>query len=133
LIAKGTHRFPSWGWTALLLAAGLALLAGAAFHARQHFHSPPPAPSHRTSASDLNRVATWMTLRYVSRMYDVPEPVLLRAVQVGPLQARRRTLAGIASLRGVETRTVLTEVRAAIRQYRQSNPARPTPTARPAP
>jgi hypothetical protein len=120
-------------WTLLLLAAGVALLAGAVWHARQHMHGPPPRPAQRTAARDPSRVAEWMTLRYVARAYNVPEPVLLRAVQVGPLQARGHTLRGIAAAKGVETQTVLAEVREAIRRYREANPVRPSPTPRAAP
>lgn len=130
MVAKSLQ---SRAWTMLLMAAGIALLVGAVWHARQYMHGPPPRPAQRTSARDLDRVAEWMTLRYVARAYNVPEPVLLRALQVGPLQARGHTLGDIASSRGEQTQTLLAEVRGAIRSYRAENPNRPTPTPRAAP
>jgi hypothetical protein len=126
-------RRRSFVWTVLLLAAGAMLLAGAAYHARQHMHGPPPHPRQRTAATDVNRIASWMTLRYVSRAYGVPEPVLLRAVQLDFPHARLHTLGGIAATKGVPTQTVLTEVRDAVRQYRETNPGRAIPAPRPTP
>jgi len=123
----------SRAWTVLLLLAGLALLGGAAYHVYHHVSGLPPPLTNRTAARDPNTVRPWMTLRYVSRAYAVPEPVLLRALGVGPQQARHHTLAGIAALKGVGTQTVLDEVRAAIRQYREAAQERATPAARPAP
>jgi len=126
-------RFRSNLWTMLLLAAGIALLAGAAFHALRHVHGLPPRPAQGASASNLNQIGPWMTLGYISRTYAVPEPVLLHALQLEPFQARRHTLAGIAVRKRVPVRTVVGQVRDAIRQYRAANPAPATPPARPGP
>jgi hypothetical protein len=115
------HSHHVQGITALAL--GLVVLAGVALYAHAHFQGLPPAGE--TSPSQTQHIAGWMTVRYISRTYDVPESLLLQALGINARQARFRSLASIARLQHTTTDHELAVVRAAIHAYR--HPATPTP------
>jgi hypothetical protein len=111
----------------ILVAAGCLLVLGSVLYARSRYNALHSHVNQR--AADVSTISPWMTLPYVSRAYNVPEPVLLNALGMNRLQARRHTLAGIAALRHSTTQAIIATVRAAILQYRAHPPS--TPVAAP--
>ncbi len=117
-------------WSAVLglglLLLGLVALLAVAYWARSTYRSVPPTVSSSAPAN-VETIAGWMTVRYIARTYDVPEPVLLQALGITARQARLRTLAGIARERHTSTDAELGAVRAAILRYRAAGGATPVP------
>ena len=66
-------------------------------------------PAHRNQP-----IEDWMTMGYVARSYGIPREQLAEAMAVKPAAGRRRTLADLASERGVDTGTLKAELRQAI-------------------
>jgi hypothetical protein len=100
-----------------LLLLGIVALLAVALILRSTFRSVPVAAS-KPAAPSVDSIAGWMTVRYIARTYDVPEPVLMRALGIDERQARRRTVAGIARAHHTSTDAELARVRAAILAYR---------------
>jgi len=59
-------------------------------------------------------IEDWMTVGYVARSYGIPRDQLAEAIAVKPTPGQRRTLADIATERGVDTDTLKAELRQAI-------------------
>jgi hypothetical protein len=76
----------------------------------------------------VSAIADWMALRYLSRAYGVPEPVLLAAVHQSEPEAQHRSLADLARLEHTTPDRIIAEIQAAIRQYWAHHPT-PTPIA----
>src|SRR5579884_3107864 len=81
-----------------LVSAGFFFLILASFLAVTYIQSPRPRVPPRRPP-DVNAIAGWMTVRYISRAYAVPETVLLDALKLSEEQARHQSLDHIARLK----------------------------------
>jgi len=54
-----------------------------ALHAFRKFGGPPPPPHTRGEIeTDVEKIRDWMTIPFISRMYDVPDDFLFEAVGI---------------------------------------------------
>jgi hypothetical protein len=117
------HSHHVQGITALTL--GVVVLVGVCLYARTHYQGIPQA-NGQTGPAQTQHIAQWMTVRYISRTYHVPEPVLLQALGVSAGQARFRSLESIADLKHTTADQEVAAIRAAIHAYR--HPPTPAPS-----
>lgn len=78
--------------TLILLLIGLGLLSVGFFGLRTLYafrefrgHRPPPpfaAEQSQDAETDVELIRDWMTIPFVARMYNVPPPVLYKALQI---------------------------------------------------
>jgi hypothetical protein len=71
-------------------------------------------------------IRPWMSVRYVSRSYGVPPPVLYKAVGVEPVPGDRRPLRELARQQNRPVNDLISELQEAIKEWRAS-PAPPAP------
>jgi hypothetical protein len=62
-----------------------------AIHAFRRFngHRPPPAGKVET---DVELIRDWMTIPFISRMYQVPDEVIFEALSIPPQKGRDKSL-----------------------------------------
>lgn len=72
-------------------------------------------------------IRPWMSVRYVSRSYSVPPPVLYRAIKVEPITRDRRPLRELAREQNRPVSELIAELEEAIKSWR----AHPTPPGPP--
>ena len=99
-----------------LFAGGVLLIVAVLFLASYMQQPRVRAPMGGSPAADA--IAGWMTLRYVSRAYDVPEPLLLSALDVTEQDARGQSLDQIAHRRNQSVEETVLIVRSTVEQYR---------------
>ncbi len=63
-----------------------------AFHALKKFQGQPPPPFHGEIETDVNEVREWMTVPFVSRMYNVPEDILFDALEIPSKGNRKKSI-----------------------------------------
>jgi hypothetical protein len=66
-------------------------------HAFREFrgHRPPPplsAPDAEQTETDVDLIREWMTIPFISKMYDVPSSVLFDALGIRPNRNREKSL-----------------------------------------
>lgn len=105
---------------ALLIVTGLLLTA--------YVHQPRPGAS-MSRPPEVNAIAGWMTLAYISRAYNVPEPLLLDALNMSDEDARGQSLDQIARRRHQTTQETILKVRSTVEQYRGQAASRVAPSA----
>ena len=112
------------------------------FHALREFrgHKPPHPPfapnADQPAQTDVTLIRDWMTIPYISRMYQVPPPMLFDAIGISHKGNEEKSLKQLNDeYFPAEDGVVLQKVKAAILALQP--PATPTlpsvPTAPPAP
>lgn len=71
-------------------------------------------------------IVGWMSVGYVAHSYDVPPPLLYRALRLPPHPPDKRPLNQIARRQNRPVRALVGELQVAISQYRS---AQPTPAS----
>ena len=109
----------------VVIALVVVLLLGgrAAWRLGHRLLGPPPPPRQ----TDVELIADWMSVPYVSRAYRVPEPELYRALGIEPQGRRARPLREIARDTGRGSDAVVTVVRETVSAWQESHPGPPTP------
>ncbi|MCK6538454.1 MAG: hypothetical protein L6Q26_00240 [Anaerolineales bacterium] len=119
----------------ILIGFAIAAVFGLrALHAFRQFRGHPPPP---IAASNMERVETdvelirgWMTVPYVSRMYNVPPGLLFDALGISPIGNGEKSLEQLNEEYYPQADDfVIASVKAAILEYQ----ARDTPVATPVP
>lgn len=108
-----------WKTHRLAVVAFVAALLVALFFAARllYFTVYWSDPAHRNQP-----IEDWMTVGYVARSYGVPRDELAQAIGVMPAPGKRRTLAQLASERGVDTATIRVELQQAIIKLQSAHP-----------
>ncbi len=106
-----------------LVLAGAALLILTAFFLAIYVQQPRPR-TQIGGPPEMNAIAGWMTVRYISRVYHVPEPVLLSALNITETEARGQSLDQLARRRHETVQQVVLIVRSTVEQYRSQPSAR---------
>ena len=70
-------------------------------------------------------IRPWMSVRYVSRSYRVPAPVLYQAIGVEPIPRDRRPLREIARQQNRSVDDLIHELQEAINRWRSAPPKGP--------
>ena len=109
--------------------AGLLFVAASIILAGGYFRALPRGGVARTA--NVEAIADWMTLRYVSRAYGVPEDVLLSSLGLSSTEAQHRSLAQIARLKRQSSDQIVATVRATVVQYRSTHRGEAPPTRPP--
>ncbi len=109
------HTWNSSGLALVLV--GLVLLIVTGFLVAGYVQQPRPSASIGRPP-DTMAIAGWMTLRYISRAYNVPEPVLLEALNISAEEARGQSLDQIALRRHETVQQILVIVRSTVEEYR---------------
>jgi hypothetical protein len=110
----------------LLLALGVLVYAAvdtvqAARNFQQQYHA--------VKTGDVKAIHSWMTIRVISHIYQVPEDYLSRSLNLGNSEkARHATLYQIASQKRLPVDQVIHTVQQAILTYRKGHPHMLTPT-----
>lgn len=127
--------------TRLIFIAGLLLLsigatifaANAAVGALQNVHQHEILKKHQ----DLSLIQPWMTIPYISHVYQIPEKTLYQPLHLhnDSVTIRHSTLQIIATHQKQPVEKVIHVVQVTIVSYRKSHPARPgnpspTPTVK---
>lgn len=73
--------------TGLIIFVGLAIvvffgLRTARAFRQFHGHRPPPPFATKPAEMDVNLIRDWMTVPFVSKMYDVPPSILFDALEI---------------------------------------------------
>lgn len=110
----------------LCLALGLTVFCGAqivrGFQGFQHTHQ-------QANSGDVRTIRPWMTLRYIARVYHVPEAYLEQSLHITDLRvARHAPLTILAARLRVSTDALIQQTQQAILTYRAQHPT-PTPPA----
>ena len=95
-------------------------------------HSPPPiaASNMERVETDVELIRGWMTVPYVSRMYNVPPGLLFDALEISPMGNGGKSLEQLNEEYYPQAGDfVVASVKAAILEYQ----TRDTPTATPVP
>ena len=101
----------------VIICIGLLLLAFSIFYLSRdirnihHYY----VIRHRT---DVNLIQSWMTLRYISGSYGVPESLLLKTARITTQQARHESLNNIAKTHKESSMQIIQAIRAVIIQYK---------------
>lgn len=61
--------------------------------------------------ASVNQIESWMTIRYISRTYHVPERILSEKLSLTPAQTRNMSLEKIAKQKGIDIDTFITQVK----------------------
>ena len=107
-----------------------------ALHAFREFrgHRPPPAFSADSQQveSDVELIRDWMTIPFIARMYQVPRPVLYKALDISPQGNQDKSLEQLNEEYFPEAPGIVeTKIKAALLENIQ--PTVPTPLTLPAP
>ena len=109
-----------------------------AFFAFREFrrHGPPPLPPFEAQQveTDVELIRDWMTIPYISRMYQVPPKVLFDAVGIPPKGNAEKNLAQLnEEFQPDKPGIVLEVVKAAVAAHQPPPTADTPPTPPPAP
>ena len=88
----------------------------------------PPFVSRETNVSTLQN---WMTLRYISRVYGIPENILADKLGIDEEKSAKLSVSAIAKNIGKDTEVVLGEIRIIITDFQSSTPNPPRPPSPP--
>ena len=76
---------------------GILLGTVSGLHLFREYHRQPPINSIQTGSPTIR---PWMTIPYISRLYDVPEPDLISLLNLKNIPSRHLSLSQIAKLTG---------------------------------
>lgn len=65
-------------------------------------------------------IAGWMTPRYVAHSWDVPRPVMIKALAMGDTDPKGRSLKRLAHAQGIPLDELITRIEMAIDAHRRS-------------
>lgn len=111
-----------WSHVALILifiGASLLIVTGVfAVGLLRHPAQPLPIRTSKSTKRPVNAIVDWMTISYVAKSYAIPEPLLLKAINVSPAEANNRSLKAIAELKKQKSITIISKLMTTIQNYR---------------
>lgn len=105
----------------MLIGGVVCILLASFFGIRiyNHVHRLPP-PGFEETNVDL--IQSWMTIRYVSKIYNVPEEDLTRLLEVNP-EKSRVSLGKLAEEKNLYSQDFLNRVRELVKQLQEPHPS----------
>ena len=83
---------------------------------------------HMALTGDVRSIRPWMTIPYISRVYQVPESYLLQWLHISdPGSVRNVTLHSLAERFHRTPGALIQEIQTAIQTYRKQHPSQPHP------
>jgi hypothetical protein len=81
-----------------------------------------------TAAGDVSTIRPWMTIRYIARVYHVPEGYLYESLQIVNSQPTYRTsLRSLAVRYNRSLNGLISDLQTAIKSYRKQHPSSRSP------
>ncbi len=108
------------------LVFGLVLVFGSlfvSFRATKKFHNQIQVPERQTNVSDIRE---WMTIKYLSKVYSVPQPYLESALGIEPGQYSKASLQQIAKGKNLNQSDVIHTLQKAISEFQLTHPLPPS-------
>lgn len=123
--AKSPHKPLPRTFAYILLVLGCIFLLFALFFTIRTvlFFMHPPHPITRETNSDL--IQDWMTLPYISRAYQIPEPKLREALNLGENPNRSDSISKISQKNNLQVSELLNLIRQTIVDYQKEHSPRP--------
>ncbi len=81
-------------------------------------HRPFPIPRE----TNVNLIQSWMTLRYISHTYKVPEEELQKKLSLENIDTSRLSIAKISKQTNQSTDTLITKIKTVIKEFQTSHP-----------
>jgi len=114
-------------WILALLIIGILLAAFFGFRTVRSFLRIQRTGLH-PGMTDVEAVRGWMTIPYISRMYNVPPDILFRAIEVQPEGNEKKSLSELNQAnRPGEKGVYLNIIKQAILTFQATHPAPPPP------
>ena len=100
-----------------LLFIGFICFVLAAFLSYQLTHTIAQTQFSTPREANSNPIESWMTIRYISHTYHVPEQIFVQKLSLTENQAQRMPLEKIARQKNITTETLITEVKRILMEF----------------
>lgn len=104
----------------IILGVVIMLLAFGIFY--QSFHQVNPIPRPIPRQTNIDQIQGWMTIRYISLSYRVPESLLYISINADPMLDRRASIQTIAKKQNRPASQLLQIIKQTVSNYQSSHP-----------
>lgn len=109
--------------TLISLGVVVVLLGGViGIKSLRRFYREPPVATRQTN---ITTIRSWMTLRYISRTYGVPEKEIEAVLMLEPGKYRQSSIVQISKSLGKDPQKVITDIGEVIVNFQTQHPAPP--------
>jgi hypothetical protein len=78
--------------------------------------------------ANISQIGRWMTIRYISHTYHVPEEVFIHKLSLTPSQMRNASIEKIAKQKNIESDILITEIKHILLEFSPSRSSPPIQT-----